>query len=32
MPIADHKQWCSILRGQQEMERKAAQSASAKAS
>ena len=29
MPIADHKQWCSILRGQQEMERKAAQSAKA---
>jgi hypothetical protein len=23
MPIAEHKQWCSILRGQQEMERKA---------
>jgi hypothetical protein len=23
MPIADHKQWCSILRGQQEMDRKA---------
>jgi hypothetical protein len=23
MPIADHKQWCSILRGQQEMARKA---------
>jgi hypothetical protein len=26
MPIADHKDWCSILRGQREMEqRKAAQ-------
>jgi hypothetical protein len=23
MPIADHKEWCSILRGQQEMARKA---------
>jgi hypothetical protein len=23
MPIADHKEWCSILRGQQEMDRKA---------
>jgi hypothetical protein len=23
MPIADHKDWCSILRGQQEMARKA---------
>jgi hypothetical protein len=23
MPIAEHKEWCSILRGQQEMERKA---------
>ena len=29
MPIADHKQWCSILRGQQEMDRKA-QAAGAK--
>jgi hypothetical protein len=29
MPIADHKQWCSILRGQQEMDRKAAQAAKA---
>jgi hypothetical protein len=27
MPIADHKDWCSILRGQQEMDRKAAQAA-----
>ena len=24
MPIADHKEWCSILRGHQEMARKAA--------
>ena len=24
MPVAEHKDWCSILRGQQEMERKAA--------
>jgi hypothetical protein len=23
MPIAEHKDWCSILRGQQEMARKA---------
>jgi hypothetical protein len=23
MPIAEHKEWCSILRGQQEMARKA---------
>jgi len=23
MPIADHKDWCSILRGHQEMARKA---------
>ena len=23
MPIAEHKQWCSILRGQQEMDRNA---------
>ena len=30
MPIAEHKQWCSILRGQQEMDRKA-QAASAAA-
>ena len=21
MPVAEHKEWCSILRGQQEMER-----------
>ena len=24
MPIADHKQWCSILRTQQEYDRKSA--------
>jgi hypothetical protein len=24
MPIADHKEWCSILRGQREMQLKAA--------
>ncbi len=24
MPVADHKQWCSILRTQQEYDRKAA--------
>ena len=24
MPIAEHKDWCSILRTQQEMDRKAA--------
>jgi hypothetical protein len=24
MPVADHKDWCSILRTQQERERKAA--------
>jgi hypothetical protein len=29
MPIADHKEWCSILRGQQEMARKAAAAKSA---
>ncbi|MBI3494094.1 MAG: hypothetical protein HY047_20300 [Acidobacteria bacterium] len=26
MPIADHKDWCSILRGQIEMQRKSAES------
>jgi hypothetical protein len=26
MPVGEHKSWCSILRGQQEMERKAAKS------
>ena len=25
MPIADHKDWCSILRGQNEMKLKAAE-------
>ena len=25
MPVADHKQWCSILQGQLELERKAQQ-------
>jgi len=25
MPVAEHKDWCSILRGQQEMDRKAAE-------
>ena len=25
MPIAEHKDWCSILRGQREMERRAKQ-------
>jgi predicted nucleic acid-binding Zn ribbon protein len=30
MPIAEHKQWCSILRGQQEMDRKAQAQATAK--
>ncbi|MGH2399176.1 MAG: hypothetical protein ACRDF6_04970 [bacterium] len=24
MPVADHKEWCSILRGRQEMELRAA--------
>jgi hypothetical protein len=24
MPVAEHKEWCSILRGQQEMDAKAA--------
>ena len=24
MPVAEHKEWCSILRAQQEYERKAA--------
>ena len=27
MPIADHKEWCSILRGQNEMKLKASQTA-----
>jgi hypothetical protein len=25
MPVAEHKDWCSILRGQAEMDRKAAE-------
>lgn len=25
MPVADHKQWCSIFRGQNEMKEKAAE-------
>jgi hypothetical protein len=29
MPIAEHKQWCSILRGQQEMNLRAAAQQSA---
>ena len=29
MPVADHKQWCSILQGQNEMKLKAAQKQSA---
>jgi hypothetical protein len=27
MPVAEHKEWCSILRGQQEMQRGAQQGA-----
>ena len=27
MPVAEHKEWCSILRGQQEMQRSAQQGA-----
>ncbi len=30
MPIAEHKQWCSILRGQQELDRKAQAASAAK--
>jgi hypothetical protein len=26
MPVAEHKEWCSILRGQREMELRAQQS------
>jgi len=26
MPVAEHKNWCSILRGQAEMQRRAEQS------
>jgi hypothetical protein len=29
MPVADHKQWCSILQGQNEMKLKAAEKRSA---
>jgi hypothetical protein len=29
MPVADHKQWCSILQRQNEMQRKAADETSA---
>jgi hypothetical protein len=29
MPVADHKQWCSILQGQNEMKQKAAEQKSA---
>jgi hypothetical protein len=29
MPVADHKQWCSILQGQNEMKLKAAEQKSA---
>jgi hypothetical protein len=28
MPIAEHKEWCSILRGQQEMQRNGNEAAS----
>jgi hypothetical protein len=28
MPIAEHKEWCSILRGQREMQLKAAATSS----
>ncbi len=31
MPIADHKDWCSILRTQQEMDQKLAQKMNQKA-
>ena len=29
MPVAEHKDWCSIYRGQKELEAKAAQAAAA---
>jgi hypothetical protein len=29
MPVADHKQWCSILQGQNEMKQKTAEKKSA---
>ena len=28
MPVAEHKEWCSILRGQLEMQRNSGESAS----
>jgi hypothetical protein len=28
MPVAEHKNWCSILRGQNEMQRRAEQAES----
>jgi hypothetical protein len=31
MPIAEHKEWCSILRGQREMQARAAQASATKA-
>jgi hypothetical protein len=30
MPVAEHKDWCSILRTQRELDQKAAQAAGAK--
>jgi hypothetical protein len=30
MPVADHKDWCSIFRTQQEIDRKASATAEAK--
>ena len=30
MPVAEHKQWCSILRGQLELDRKRAAASSSK--
>jgi len=32
MPVAEHKEWCSILRGQAEMKMAAAKAASSQAS
>jgi hypothetical protein len=32
MPIAEHKEWCSILRGQREMAQKAARAQQAPSS
>ena len=31
MPVADHKDWCSILRGQVEMDRRQAESSARQA-